>query len=99
MFCWILGGCEKNRPCQNGGQCTDIDVNANTYTCTCPLDYKGVNCEHFIGKLFPKLLSMFYRKREREKNIIVFCITLMKFSKNFAENCIACLHRQGYCIN
>ena len=38
------GACSKYRPCQNGGNCTDIDTKNRTYSCACPLDYEGKNC-------------------------------------------------------
>ena len=40
-----IDDCDPN-PCQNGGTCTD-DV--NDYTCSCPKDYSGKNCEKFKG--------------------------------------------------
>ena len=38
-----LNYCTNNRPCQNGGTCTN--TGQGSYTCTCPVGYTGVNCE------------------------------------------------------
>ena len=35
--------CTLEKPCQNNGACTD-DMKGG-YTCECPPDVKGVNCE------------------------------------------------------
>ena len=31
-------------PCQNGGSCVDI-IGGPGYTCTCPLEYTGLDCD------------------------------------------------------
>lgn len=38
-----LNFCTNNRPCQNGGTCTNTGEGA--YTCTCPIGFTGKNCE------------------------------------------------------
>ncbi|XP_067941299.1 delta-like protein B isoform X2 [Watersipora subatra] len=38
-----LNYCTHNRPCQNGGSCTN--TGEGSYTCSCPIGYGGVNCE------------------------------------------------------
>ena len=38
--------CDSN-PCQNGGSC--IDANGN-YTCMCPVEFEGPNCDVTVGK-------------------------------------------------
>ena len=48
-YAFVLDGddCSPN-PCQNGGICVDGCAN---YTCQCPSNYTGTNCEHFSGNL------------------------------------------------
>ena len=38
-----LNYCINNRPCQNGGTCTN--AGEGSYTCSCPMGYTGTNCE------------------------------------------------------
>ena len=49
ITCMVSGtNCDENEnecasgPCMNGGECVDGD---NKYTCTCPDDFMGTNCE------------------------------------------------------
>lgn len=48
-YSFVLDGndCSPN-PCQNGGICVD---GCASYTCQCPSNYTGTNCEHFSGNL------------------------------------------------
>ena len=36
-----------NSPCQNEGNCTDIGI--HMYSCTCPKNYFGQNCQSELG--------------------------------------------------
>ncbi|ESO83874.1 hypothetical protein LOTGIDRAFT_132678 [Lottia gigantea] len=36
-------------PCQNGGTCQD---GINTYTCLCPHNFNGTNCQTDLSKLY-----------------------------------------------
>ena len=37
--------CLTSNPCQNGATC-NVDTNSNTdYTCSCPPNYSGQNCD------------------------------------------------------
>lgn len=44
MWCCFadINECAKN-PCKNGGICTDLEAN---YTCECPGEFMGRNCQH-----------------------------------------------------
>ena len=43
--CVPVHTCLTNNPCQNGATC-NIGANSNTdYTCSCPPDYTGQNCD------------------------------------------------------
>ena len=44
-----------SRPCQNGGNCTDI---VNGHTCDCVAGYDGANCENGNNS---RLFQMFYQ--------------------------------------
>lgn len=32
-------------PCKNGGTCKSIEGSANEYTCSCPIEFQGGNCD------------------------------------------------------
>lgn len=42
--------CEKNKPCQNGGSCTNLN---GSFACTCQAGYFGKNCENQIKTCQP----------------------------------------------
>ena len=52
--------CILDKPCENNGVCTDDNLGG--YTCTCPLDISGKNCD-----LKPSSLTGKQNKRHFEK--------------------------------
>lgn len=46
QICYTPNGCQSN-PCKNGGTCTD--PGNGTYTCACPANTTGTNCENLIN--------------------------------------------------
>lgn len=40
-YCDPVAACNPN-PCQNGGECV---ITGNNYSCRCPRNYEGINCE------------------------------------------------------
>ncbi len=63
----ISDGCSSN-PCENGGECTE--GKPGTYSCSCPPEYRGTNCELELGsgKLACTLLkNAVNTKREENK--------------------------------
>ncbi|RDD45645.1 Deleted in malignant brain tumors 1 protein [Trichoplax sp. H2] len=51
LYCQYISVCDSN-PCMNGGKCTNFHSSfpKNYYTCRCPQDYFGINCENGPAK-------------------------------------------------